>query len=204
MARKTKEDMLRTRDAILENALNVFYNKGFSRATIEEIAIKSNCTRGAVYWHFKNKVEIFVALSEKLGNIGDIKFAHFFNDDSCNINLLKEFCQEYILLFENNSDFRRLYEIFFSKTEWAKELDCLVNLCQEYDTFILNFFETKFKKIKDNNLLIETITPRLAALGLFSHLSGLIHSWLFISKEYNSQNIRELINIFLDSLIICD
>ena len=62
MARKTKEDTEQTRSAILDSALKTFYEKGFSRTTFDEIAKRINLTKGAVYWHFRNKADVIAAI----------------------------------------------------------------------------------------------------------------------------------------------
>jgi len=58
MAKKTKEDAEQTRLAILDSALQAFYEKGCSRTTFDEIAKRINLTKGAVYWHFRNKADV--------------------------------------------------------------------------------------------------------------------------------------------------
>lgn len=58
--RKAKAQM--TRQDILDAAEEVFFETGFSGATLETIAQRSGVTRGAIYWHFKNKVEVFEAV----------------------------------------------------------------------------------------------------------------------------------------------
>ena len=65
MVRRTKEEAEQTRDAILDSALDVFYEKGFSRTTFDEIAKRINLTKGAVYWHFRNKVDLLAMLMKK-------------------------------------------------------------------------------------------------------------------------------------------
>lgn len=62
MVRKTKEDTEQTRQAIMDSALQTFYEKGFSRTTFDEIAKRIDMTKGAVYWHFKNKTDVIVAI----------------------------------------------------------------------------------------------------------------------------------------------
>ena len=62
MVRKTKEDTEQTRLAIMDSALQTFYEKGFSRTTFDEIAKRIDMTKGAVYWHFKNKTDVIVAI----------------------------------------------------------------------------------------------------------------------------------------------
>lgn len=62
MARKCKEDAEKTRHAILESALDVFSEKGYAKATFDEIAERAGFTKGAVYWHFRNKADLLAAL----------------------------------------------------------------------------------------------------------------------------------------------
>ena len=62
MVRKTKEEAENTRREILKAALEVFYQKGYSRTTFDDVAARINLTKGAVYWHFKNKPDLLVEL----------------------------------------------------------------------------------------------------------------------------------------------
>jgi TetR/AcrR family transcriptional regulator, acrAB operon repressor len=66
MARKTKEEAQLTRDAILDAAEVVFRDTGVARTRLEDIAIRAGCTRGAVYWHFKNKTDVLLAMSDRI------------------------------------------------------------------------------------------------------------------------------------------
>jgi len=59
MARTPRET---TRARILDAAQRLFLTRGFTRVTVEDIAMKAGYTRGAVYSNFSNKVEIFIAL----------------------------------------------------------------------------------------------------------------------------------------------
>lgn len=60
--RKTKEESELTRQAILQSALNIFYEKGYSKTTFDEIAKRINLTKGAVYWYFRHKPDLIAAL----------------------------------------------------------------------------------------------------------------------------------------------
>ena len=65
MARRTKEDAEATRNALLDAAERVFYDKGVSRASLDDIAREAGTTRGAIYWHFKDKADLFNAMMER-------------------------------------------------------------------------------------------------------------------------------------------
>ena len=65
MARQTKERAEQTRERIIDAAEQVFYRRGVARASLEEIAREAGVTRGAVYWHFADKVEVFIAVEHR-------------------------------------------------------------------------------------------------------------------------------------------
>jgi AcrR family transcriptional regulator len=54
----------RTRAKLIEAAASVIGEKGFDRASLEEIAARADMTRGAVYGNFKDKEELFLAVVE--------------------------------------------------------------------------------------------------------------------------------------------
>ena len=62
MARRTKAEAEQTRQKILKAALDLFTEKGYERATFEDVADRIGLTKGAVYWHFKSKPDLFAEL----------------------------------------------------------------------------------------------------------------------------------------------
>lgn len=66
MARKTKQDTEATRVGILDAAEACFHEHGVARTTLEMIGARAGYTRGAVYWHFKNKTEVLAAVIERV------------------------------------------------------------------------------------------------------------------------------------------
>ena len=62
MVRRTKADAEATRDQLLDAAQTVFYEKGVAGASLAEVAKEAGLTRGAIYWHFGDKVDLFNAL----------------------------------------------------------------------------------------------------------------------------------------------
>ena len=62
MARKTKEEAERTYHLLLDAAIDEFTDRGVAHTTLLQIATRAGLTRGAIYWHFKNKDELIMAL----------------------------------------------------------------------------------------------------------------------------------------------
>lgn len=57
-------DSLDTRSRILTAAARIFGERGFAGASLDEIASSADLTKGAVYWHFASKSDLFLTLVE--------------------------------------------------------------------------------------------------------------------------------------------
>jgi AcrR family transcriptional regulator len=58
-----------TRSRILDAALDVFSNKGYHEASVDEIVDRSSTSKGSVYFHFPNKQKLFLALVDKFADL---------------------------------------------------------------------------------------------------------------------------------------
>lgn len=64
--RWTRERRLEhTRTLLLDAAENVFGEKGFTAATLDDIAFAAGYTKGAIYKHFTTKEDLFLAVSDR-------------------------------------------------------------------------------------------------------------------------------------------
>lgn len=77
MARKTKQEAQETRQHILDVALRLFSQQGVSSTSLGEIAKAAGVTRGAIYWHFKDKSDLFSEIWElSESNIGELELEY--------------------------------------------------------------------------------------------------------------------------------
>lgn len=64
--RRTREQKrAANRQRLLDAALKVFSDRGYHGATIEEIAAESGLSNGALYYNFRNKEDLFLALFDQ-------------------------------------------------------------------------------------------------------------------------------------------
>lgn len=60
--KKSKEEAEKTKQTLIETALDVFSEKGYAKATFDEIAQRAGFTKGALYWYFRNKADLISAI----------------------------------------------------------------------------------------------------------------------------------------------
>jgi TetR/AcrR family transcriptional regulator, acrAB operon repressor len=65
MVRRTKIQAANTREQLLDAAERVFRERGVANTSLTEVAAAAGLTRGAVYWHFKDKADLFTAMCQR-------------------------------------------------------------------------------------------------------------------------------------------
>jgi AcrR family transcriptional regulator len=63
--RPAREERRDGREALLQAALEVFAERGYAGASVDQIAERAGYSKGALYWHFPGKDDVFFALLEE-------------------------------------------------------------------------------------------------------------------------------------------
>lgn len=189
MARKTKQDAEKTRGNILEAASHVFVEKGVAAATLEEIADRAGVTRGAIYWHFKNKVDIFLALHEKL----NVSFAELvlqdLEHDHCDpLQQLEELSVRLLTDIEKVPEKKRILTILFLKCDYSGELEILLESYREKRKQNLKLFDQYFERAKQRGHIPKAVPSRILTISYLCYLSGIAFEYIRAPKNLN---IRE-------------
>ena len=126
MARRTKEDALITRDQILDAAERVFLRRGVARTALQEIADEAQLTRGAIYWHFQNKADVFDAMLQRvtLPMVTRLKTQPQAETENP-LHYLREVMAQAFHLTVHNLQVRRVFEIASYRVEYGDELQAL-------------------------------------------------------------------------------
>ena len=66
MVGKPKGESQETYEALLDAAEHIFAERGVTRTTLNDVACSAGMTRGAVYWHFKDKGALVEALCDRV------------------------------------------------------------------------------------------------------------------------------------------
>lgn len=121
MARRTKEEAEETKKAICLAALDIFCEKGYSRTTFDEIAKRINLTKGAIYWHFRNKADILTEIIRKGFTISQ----SLLNVNISQVNSIYDF-KEHILsevkLIQENKIYKKFLFFVIFQMEWSEAI----------------------------------------------------------------------------------
>lgn len=69
------------KQAILDTAENLFFEKGYAAATIQDILDALNCSKGSFYHHFESKLQVLTELCRQRAEAGYAEFKKQTYDD---------------------------------------------------------------------------------------------------------------------------
>ncbi len=198
MARRSKIEAAETRDKILKAALEVFSRKGYSNTTFVDIANELNLTKGAIYWHFKTKPELLVAmishhdekfcqqpLSEnRLPTVADLK-----------VKLLRN-----AQLIVEDVEVQKLKYFSHCQIEWSTDLMGEVKRkLDEQRGDPIEKFTRLLKELQDAGELKADADVNHIALSLASVWTGALH--LALRKMCTFEDFKTLLERHFDTLI---
>mgnify|MGYP001809962872 CR=1 FL=1 len=182
MVRKTKEDAELTRRRIVDAARAVFLRRGVSKSSLEHIAAEANVTRGAVYWHFKNKTDIFHAIREQvflplIDRMDDTLVLSASSKENPLDQIEKSLCQT-INELNDNIEMREIYEIMMIKCEYVDEFATVLHQIMNNCSDLVEKIELAYERAKQQNLLSTPLPPKALALDTHLFFGGLLHMWV--------------------------
>lgn len=185
MARKTKEEALKTRQMLLDAAIEQFALRGVSNTTLTDIADAAGVTRGAVYWHFSSKSELFNAIWQEQLPLRDL-IHHKLKQIECG-NPLLDLRNKFVLGLQYIAETprqRALMQILYHKCEFNSDM------MSEYE--IRKKIGFGYDTVRDilqgcvrNQILPKDTNIEIILIVLYSAFSGLIKNWLMAPQQFD-------------------
>ncbi|WP_310386850.1 TetR family transcriptional regulator [Roseateles sp.] len=186
MARKTKLEAQETRNSLLDAAELLFQERGVSRCSLQDIALAAGVTRGAIYWHFQDKAELFNAMMERATMPLEEGMQPPSAEASC--LTLAELRWGLVNVFHttmHNERTRRVFEIAMQKVEYSGEMQAL----QERKLASHREWREQNRAAFDHAIhlgqLPAGLDTRVAAVALVALVDGLLHQWMMDQSSFD-------------------
>ncbi|MGK2742584.1 TetR family transcriptional regulator [Tepidicaulis sp. LMO-SS28] len=198
--RRTKEEALETRESILDAAEFVFLERGVSRTTLDQIARGAGVTRGAVYWHFLNKSDLFNAVVERVRMPMESIFYRAL-ETADTLDELERVCAMSLIEVHRDERLRRVYTILLLKCEYTEDMGSLINrerATKEHVNISLTSF---FSRLQKAGRMTTAREPRASALALYAYMLGLYTDYLRSPELYRMPDDASILTrYFFDPL----
>lgn len=177
--RRTKQEADKTRSDLLTAAEVLFLERGVAHTSLEQIAKYAGVTRGAVYWHFKNKADLFHAMLNQVRLPTEIIAQRIKQcDPEDPVVGLRNLCVDALASLLVDERKKRIFTILLRRCEFTDELK---EAEVQHEAFIKEFIQMCTKLFSEHQTarrLRPGLTPHMAAVAIHVLFTGILSDWL--------------------------
>jgi TetR/AcrR family acrAB operon transcriptional repressor len=185
MVRKTKAQAADTRERLLDAAERVFRADGVAKSSLTMVAAAAGVTRGAVYWHFKDKADLFSALCQRtplpMEAMRDPTGAEQEDDP---LAAVRARVVAALTRLADDPRTQALFEVVFHKTELTGELSPVAARLERDRGDRQASVEAVLERAVRIGQLPGDTDTRLAARLLHAFVSGIMREWVLDKEAY--------------------
>jgi TetR/AcrR family acrAB operon transcriptional repressor len=202
LARRTKEDALATRHSLLDAAELLFQSQGVSRTSLNDIARQAGTSRGAIYWHFKDKADLFNAMMERVTLPLEQSLEDVGRDGVT--DPLIQLClgvRGALVRIATDPQTRRVLEVATQKVEYVDELQAVRSRHLVARSNFLAKVQHGLCAAAGRRSITLPAPPATCAEGLHAIIDGLIQNWLLDSEAFDLVAVgQDVMVIYLTGL----
>ena len=202
---KRKKEKENRKNTILRAARRLFFDRGFKSVTVDNIAAKSEVSKGSIYLCFESKEEIYaqILISDNIALYERIK--NFSATEASASQLLLEFARIYVDYFLNDNELFRILMTFMLQTGQ-------MNLTEKQNTELIRSTNENIKIISeiiqkgiDSGEFSPIGNIRQMQNAIWGMLNGVISLYIFTGDptkrtERIHSTVRDSLNVFIAGL----
>jgi len=163
---------------IIETALLLFSEEGFTRTSMESIAKKAKVSKGNLYNYFKSKEDLLEGVLKN----GLNQFSDLFTEGNSVLLSKVDFERAVRVNFEVLQSNIMFWKLYYNLVTQPKVMDLFTKLFSPFLEKYLKVFEAYFKNMGDKN-------PRATALLLGSTIDGISLGYILMGDAYPLEDV---------------
>jgi TetR/AcrR family acrAB operon transcriptional repressor len=180
VARKTKAEAEKTRQQLIDAARKVFFSRGVSRTSLEEVANVAGVSRGALYWHFANKTDLlFATRDEATLPVIDHVDAKLIDPTLADpLDGIRQALMLILLDLDENRAVREMLQVVLFRCEYVDDFAAVLARISESWRSFSGKLEGAYERAATKGLLRAGVVPHLAAQDTMAFVVGFLQCWL--------------------------
>lgn len=203
--KKRKERERRQRQAkILETAIMLISEKGFEKITMDEIAERSELSKGTLYLYFNNKSTLYQAIrKEALEKIKE-NFLAILQEDIPGAMLTRKMSKDFLKLIDENPVYAQSLAFY----EVEKSADRYINACVQLERELLMLITRALQIGIQDGSIQSPLKPKILAIQIGLMMKGVMQfcitktgSSIADILKKNKVSISSVMQQFMDTLL---
>lgn len=190
---RKKREKQRRRNTILDAAEKVIFSKGLDQSTMTEIAKEAELSKGTLYLYFKNKTELYIAITKRGSNKLNDKLVKIFSGDHSGIELIRRMGETYLDFVKNNPG----YYNAFAHYENLRDSDELHNsevaqVCEQNRREAMSLMVRALQIGMQDGTIKDSFDPRELAVLIWGSTRGIITMSHLQETDHHFQILNEM------------
>ena len=185
------------KDQIMNAAQVVVASKGYDQARMDDIVEKAQLSKGAIYWYYKSKKDIYLSLIDYWFNEYSAGVLKSLEDKDSSSEQLKSLFEYFVDQFDQNPDTFKIMVEFWRTSGLDVDFN---NKLQEIYSQFLEYIIDIIKNGIDSGEFKE-VDPRITALSILINIEGIHWFTLFDKSGVEAHEyINTISNFILNGL----
>lgn len=196
--RRTKEEAEQTKQALLDAALLIFSRDGFTASRLADIAAEASVTRGAIYHHFENKANLYLALLERAEAEQQTVMLAAIEEGGTIAEITRRIMERTFAALAHRPTFRRVMALSLFKVADSEELEDLVEKRQQEAVTLIESIAGIIAQGVTAGDFHTDLDPRTAARAFIAYQQGVTRLWLANPEAFAiEEEARKLTDLYM-------
>mgnify|MGYP001192101539 FL=1 len=185
------------KDQIMNAAQVVVASKGYDQARMDDIVEKAQLSKGAIYWYYKSKKDIYLSLIDYWFNEYSAGVLKSLEDKDSSSEQLKSLFEYFVDQFDQNPDTFKIMVEFWRTS--GLDVDFNNKLQEIYSQFLEYIIDIIKNGINGGEF--KEVDPRITALSILINIEGIHWFTLFDKSGVEAHEyINTISNFILNGL----
>jgi|TARA_B100001741_G_scaffold35587_1_gene25443 AcrR family transcriptional regulator len=185
------------KDQIMNAAQVVVASKGYDQARMDDIVEKAQLSKGAIYWYYKSKKDIYLSLIDYWFNEYSAGVLKSLEDKDSSSEQLKSLFEYFVDQFDQNPDTFKIMVEFWRTS--GLDVDFNNKLQEIYSQFLEYIIDIIKNGIESGEF--KEVDPRITALSILINIEGIHWFTLFDKSGVEAHEyINTISNFILNGL----
>jgi AcrR family transcriptional regulator len=193
--RKDREKEAR-REEIINAAEKIFFERGLSTSTMDEVATVAELSKGTLYLYYRSKEDLYLAVTLRGMEVMYGLFEKSVSTGENALKLLLNLEEAYSAFFLN---YRQYYQMmyFFENPDYHKQIsESMIEQCSAVDRKIWELVSNTVRKAIDEGYLHVQLDPLEVGIMLWSNSNG-----FFRLIDRNQKHWQDTVGIDLEKTL---
>ena len=202
-AERREREKLRRKNEIIDAAERVFFSKGLEQATMDEVALEAELSKGTLYLYFKSKEELYLAINERGFKLLQNIFKEAVSSEQNGLDKVRAIGRAYFEYAQKYSDYFNAMLYYEAREFDSSDAGSCAQACEKVGTITLKMVAEAIRTGIEDGTIRTDVDPFKTAVVLWGQSSGVVQVHALKGRHLQDKhdlNPDEIVQVSLEMM----